>query len=159
MRHLTMMAGLITASTLMTAAVHAADVNNISMYPAPVEGQTRYVISLPPQKDESLLKVEIVAGRTESVDCNQHAYRGELDEQVVQGWGYNYYTLDDIKPGPATRMACAKPASPRFVPVVGSDFIVRYNSKLPLVVYSSGNFSVSYRVWRGDAKTTAATPK
>ncbi len=34
-----------------------------------------------------------------------------------------------------------------FVPVVGDGFLLRYNSKLPVVVYVPKDVEVRYRVW------------
>lgn len=37
--------------------------------------------------------------------------------------------------------------TPAFVPVVGEGFMLRYNSKLPVVVYVPEDIEVRYRVW------------
>ncbi|MNH20233.1 Ecotin precursor [compost metagenome] len=51
--------------------------------------------------------------------------------------------------GPAsTLMACPDTAKKEaFVPVVGDGFLLRYNSKLPVVVYVPEGVEVRYRIW------------
>ncbi|MNF15302.1 Ecotin precursor [compost metagenome] len=61
--------------------------------------------------------------------------------------------------GPAsTLMAC--PDNTRkeaFVPVVGDGFMLRYNSKLPVVVYVPDGVQVRYRIWSASAEVKHAT--
>ncbi|MNT95848.1 Ecotin precursor [compost metagenome] len=44
-----------------------------------------------------------------------------------------------------------------FVPVVGEGFMLRYNSKLPVVVYVPEGVEVRYRVWSASNKVKKAT--
>ena len=37
----------------------------------------------------------------------------------------------------------------------GEPFLIRYNSKLPIVVYAPEGVEVQYRVWKADPKPTA----
>ena len=62
------------------------------------------------------------------------------------------YTLEADKltftPMASTMMACPDgKAHPEFVPVVGEGFMLRYNSKLPIVVYVPKDIEVRYRIW------------
>jgi len=43
-----------------------------------------------------------------------------------------------------------------FVPVVGEGFMLRYNSKLPVVVYVPKGVEVRYRVWSASADVQTA---
>jgi len=45
-----------------------------------------------------------------------------------------------------------------FVAVAGEPRLVRYNSRLPLVVYVPAEVEVLYRLWRPEPNATAAEP-
>ncbi len=50
-------------------------------------------------------------------------------------------------------MGCPEPAKDRFVSTqLGDDAFMRYNSKLPIVVYTPSDMQVKYRVWSTDGK-------
>ena len=40
----------------------------------------------------------------------------------------------------------------RFIPLGGEPYLIRYNSKLPVVVYVPEGVEVRYRIWRAGAK-------
>lgn len=48
----------------------------LKAFPAAAAGQTRHVITLPAQTDESALKVELILGKTQTVDCNRQVFGG-----------------------------------------------------------------------------------
>ena len=57
--------------------------------------------------------------------------------------------LGDVKGPVSTMMACpGQTPREQFVQVRGDDMLLRYNSRLPLVVYVPDGFEVRYRVWR-----------
>ena len=123
------------------------------------EGMQRYVIELPALEDESLRKVELVVGKTVPTDgVNRHFFGGRITREVVQGWGYSYYELKAIGPMAGTLMA-GPPDAPQvdtFVPVRHDLGLLRYNSKLPLVVYVPEGVEVSYRLWSTEPEAIAA---
>lgn len=123
------------------------------------EGMQRYVIELPKLEDESLRKVELVVGKTVPTDgVNRHFFGGKVTREVIRGWGYSYYELKAIGPMAGTMMA-GPPGAPKvdtFVQVRHDLGLLRYNSKLPLVVYVPEGVEVSYRLWSTDAEPTAA---
>ncbi|MCO7514009.1 serine protease inhibitor ecotin [Pseudomonas guariconensis] len=126
----------------------AAGLKDVAPYPEAGKGFTRQVIHLPAQTDESAHQLEILAGKTLMVDCNRQRLAGSLEEHTLEGWGYSYYRLEKVG-GPATTlMACPDgKQTEAFVPVVGEGFMLRYNSKLPVVVYVPEGVEVRYRVW------------
>lgn len=134
----------------------AVSAESIKMFPPPAAGQQRNVIALPALADEAGARVELMVGKTLQTDCNQQWFGGELTAETVQGWGYTYYRLADVKGPASTLMACPPGQAPRerFVQVRSDDQLLRYNSRLPLVVYVPDGFEVRYRVWRasGDVK-------
>jgi ecotin len=129
----------------------AAPAKDIKMFPAAKEGFKRVVIRLPKLDDEAGATVEIVASRIENVDAvNRHSIGGALEVKNLEGWGYNYYEMTAAKEVMGTRMA-GRPEDmqPRPTPVAirGKGFQgLRYNSRLPLVVYVPVGVEVKYRV-------------
>ncbi|CAD5107859.1 serine protease inhibitor ecotin [Zestomonas carbonaria] len=133
---------------LLPLSACAATPEALKPYPSAPEGYNRHVIDLPAKPNEADHKVEIIAGKTLEVDCNTHRLGGEWQEKTVQGWGYNYYELSKVGPAASTLMACPDNSRRQaFVPVGGETFLVRYNSKLPVVIYAPEDVEVRYRVW------------
>lgn len=135
-------------------------------YPEPTADQKRYVIFLDPKGDNEELneyKIQLIPGRMEAVDgANHHRIGGKIEEKNIEGWGYNYYVVT-MGPTMGTLMMPfgeAAEKKPRFV-AMHSDELLRYNSKLPLVVYVPKNAELRYNIWtvssggEGIAATTA----
>lgn len=135
----------------------AAGDDTLAPFPAAKEGFARHVIELPEQSDENAYQVELIAGKTLQVDCNRQSLGGQWQTQTLEGWGYNYYELGAIGPGISTRMACPPDsAHEAFVSVGGEPLLVRYNSKLPLVIYAPSEVQVRYRIWSTTESSEAA---
>ncbi|HEK1009982.1 TPA: serine protease inhibitor ecotin [Pseudomonas putida] len=150
---------VILALTLAAAApAMAASLKDVAPYPDAEKGFTRQVIHLPAQADEYAYKLEILAGKTLEVDCNRQRLAGSLQERTLEGWGYSYYRLDKVGGPASTLMACPDGKKKKdFVPVVGEGFMLRYNSKLPVVVYVPEGVEVRYRVWSASKDVKKAT--
>lgn len=118
----------------------------LAPYPQAEQGMVRYVIFLDKKSDESQLKVEIIPGKIMNVDCNHHSLMGKLEEKDVQGWGYTYYEFTSNGQTRSTMMACNKPNENRFV--YSDTRLVRYNSKLPIVVYAPVGYEIRYKIWK-----------
>ncbi|KAE9797413.1 serine protease inhibitor ecotin, partial [Escherichia coli] len=114
-----------------------------------------------PEKDESTLKVELLIGQTLEVDCNQHRLGGELDSKTLEGWGYDYYVFDKVTSPVSTMMACpdGKKEKKFITAHLGDDGMLRYNSKLPIVVYTPENVDVKYRIWKAEDKIQDAVAR
>lgn len=148
---------LISLSTLCSVA-SAAKLEDVAPYPQAEKGFSRQVIHLPKQKNEDDYKVQVIAGKTLQVDCNKQRLGGKLEEQTLQGWGYPMYRLSKVSGPMSTLMACPQGKShPEFVPVVGEGFMLRYNSKLPIVVYVPKDIEVRYRIWSASKQTRQAS--
>lgn len=132
---------------LMVAA--ADETTNMKPYPAAEDGFERMVFRVPVAEDESARKVEIIIGKTMSVDCNRTSFGGALERRVAEGWGYPYFVIEKIGGPMSTLMACPPGSqnTDEFVTVTGDGFLHRYNSKLPMVVYVPDGFEVRYRIW------------
>ena len=147
------------ACMLAMPIAHAAD--NMKAFPPAEQGMTRHVLQLPKQKDESAFKVELMVGKTVSVDKgNRYFFGGAIEEKNIEGWGYTRYVLSSIGLMAGTLMA-VDPDAPkvnRFIPLGGEPYLIRYNSKLPVVVYVPEGVEVRYRIWRAGAKVKNIEP-
>ncbi|MDO9596079.1 MAG: ecotin family protein [Azoarcus sp.] len=135
----------------MFAQAFAADI--MQAFPPAEAGMVRHVIILPAQKDESALKVELIVGKTVVADAaNRYFFGGVLEAESIAGWGYERYILRKLGPMAGTLMA-VDPDAPkveRFVTLGGEERLLRYNSRIPLVVYVPADVEVAYRLWRAD---------
>jgi ecotin len=120
------------------------------------------VIHLEPFANEDLRKVELLVGKTMEIDCNLHSLSGTLERQTIIGWGYSYHILRNAGgPGASTRMACppGEEKKEAFVLVRGDEQLLRYNSKLPMVIYVPTGFEVRYRIWAAGEEARHAIAK
>lgn len=142
----------------LCAQANAAKLEDVAPYPKAEDGFTRQVIHLKAEPAEENLKVEIIAGKTLDVDCNSQRLGGTLEEKNLEGWGYPFYRLGKVSGPMSTLMACPGGETRKdFVPVIGDGFLLRYNSKLPIVVYAPKDVEVRYRIWSASKTTGKAT--
>lgn len=149
----TFAASLLAIACISTSTVAAEQpLEKIAPYPKAEQGMRRQVIQLPQQQDESAFKVELIIGQTLEVDCNRHRLGGRLISRTLEGWGYDYYVFDKVTSPVSTMMACpeGKKEQQFVTAVLGDAGMLRYNSKLPIVVYAPANIDVKYRIWRAD---------
>ena len=122
---------------------------DLSMYPKPQDGYKQIVIQVPAKANENDYSVEIYIGKNELLDCNRHFMMGEVTKKSVDGFGYDYYNVTSDGKIAGTLMACpGKAPTSKFVYIAPQQ--VRYNSKLPLVIYIPKQLIVKYRLWRAD---------
>lgn len=147
--------------SLLLAALPAGAADNMKAFPPAGPGMGRKVIVLPPLPDESALKVELLVGRTMLLDArNRYFFGGALKAETIEGWGFTRYVLPKLGPMGGTLMAVdpAEPKVERFVSLRSDPHLVRYNSKLPIVVYVPKDVEVRYRLWRADPGFSTAPP-
>jgi ecotin len=132
--------------------------DNLKAFPPPEPGMTRFVLQLPAQADESALRVELMIGKTVQVDeHNRYFFGGTIEEQTIEGWGFTAYRVSKLGPMAGTLMA-VDPNAPRvarFITLRGDPFLIRYNSRLPVVVYVPDGVEVPYRIWTAGADVRA----
>ena len=132
--------------------------HDISMYPEPKEGFNRYVIALDKQNDEDNYKVEVVATKRIEVDCNHHSLSGSFLDKNLSGWGYTYYEFTGDGSVLSTRMGCLDQKT-HLEDVKSHASLMRYNSKMPIVVYVPEGIDVQYTFWQKEKTTTKAERK
>jgi len=137
---------MITSQTYSTANYQAHEESK--MYPAPAEGMEQHILTLPSLDDEQNYMVEIQIGQTKMVDCNKHGLSGELTQDSVKGWGYQFYKVNQITDGPSTMMACLELAKKEAFLQIPGDLKINYDSRLPKVFYLPKGSEIRYRVWR-----------
>jgi ecotin len=156
MRHLL---SIVLAAIFSVSFAVAAD--NMVAFPPAEANMTRYVINLPTQNDESTLEVELSIGKTVKTDAvNRYFFAGTLEVETIRGWGFDRYILRKLGQMAGTLMA-VDPTAPqveRFVSLGDEPRLLRYNSRLPLVVYVPAGVEVRYRVWRADPDFAPAKP-
>ena len=141
---------------LLATTVFAGDRESMweKAYPAAEKGYTRHVLHLQPQKD-SAMKVELIIGRTVETDgVNNFFFGGSIKQETVAGWGYPRYNVETGELG--STMMAVPPDQPKvstFVTLAGGPYLVRYNSRLPIVIYAPESFEVRYRLWRANRES------
>ncbi len=127
--------------------------DNMKAFPQAEEGQKRYVIQLEKKDNEADFKVEIVIGKKVIIDRQNHYFfAGKIEPTNIPGWGFTRYVLPEFGPMIATLMAVDPTAErvERFISLMGEPYLVRYNSRLPVVVYAPEDAEVNYRIWSAD---------
>ena len=150
---------LIVAAIVALASLPTAAADPMQAFPPAEPGSSRFVIKMPPLDREGDHKVELIVGRKAMVDeRNRHFFGGRLERETIKGWGFDRYVLRELGPMAGTLIA-VDPNAPqveRFVTLGGEPQLVRYNSKLPIVVYVPEGVEVRYRLWRADPRATSA---
>lgn len=135
----------------VTFVSHAED--NMKAFPPAEIGMGRCVLQLPKQHDESAFKVELIVGKTVQIDeINKYFFGGRIEKATIEGWGFSRYIVSQLGPMAGTLMA-VDPNTPkvdRFISLGGEPYLIRYNSRLPVVVYVPEGVEVRYRIWRAE---------
>jgi len=136
----------------------ATATDNMKAFPPAEEGMVRYVLQLPEKTDASDFKMELIVGKTVQVDMqNRYFFIGQIDAETIPGWGFTRYLVKKIGPMAGTRMA-VDPDAPkveRFITLGGDPYLIRYNSRVPVVIYVPEGVDVRYRIWSAGAEAQA----
>ena len=139
--------------------LQAAEHTQLKAFPAAQPGMLRYVIELAHKErnEEKDFKVELIVGRHMQTDgVNQIRLGNQIEPRPLKGWGYTYF---DVKQESATisTMMAAPEGAPKVDQFVSTaPMSIRYNSRLPIVVYVPEGYEVRYRVWSAPDQYQAA---
>jgi ecotin len=147
---------------------------DLAAYPAPVAGESRWVIQLPgllpPTRDPALSanprdwRVQVIVGQMAKVDCNAQSFSGRLRVQPLPGNPVpgepplSVLRVSEVGPMVSTRMACppGQPLRERFVVMAGKPFVMPYNVSRPIVVYAPQPLEVRWRLWKAESQQRSA---
>ena len=122
----------------------------LKAFPMADEGYDRYVIVLPHKErgEEDSFRVEIIAGKEMLTDgVNLVRLGNAIEPRTLAGWGYSYYVVTGSTNIISTMMAPPEGAPLVKTFVTATPLQVRYNSRLPIVVYVPTGYDVRYRIW------------
>ena len=127
--------------------------SELDAFPAPQDGMVRFVIELEHKGrgEEDAFKVEIVVGKEMLTDgVTLYPLGNTIEPRTLQGWGYTYYEV--VGKGEAMSTMMAPPEGTPMVKqfITGAPLLVRYNSRLPIVVYAPTGYAVRYRIWQAN---------
>ena len=145
---------IINAIFLLLAIPMLQAADNMKAFLPAKEGMVRYVLHLTEKDDESLFRVELIVGKTVLIDqSNQYFFGGHIEKEQIDGWGFTQYKVRNLGPMGGTRMAVDPNAKKidRFITIGGAPYLIRYNSRLPIVVYVPEGVEVLYRIWSAGA--------
>ena len=72
-----------------------------------------------------------------------------IEKETIKGWGFSRYMVSKLGPTAGTLMAVDPDAAKvNGSLAVGSEpYLIRYDSRLPIVVYAPDGVEVLYRIW------------
>ena len=145
----------LAASLAFSAFTTAAEHKNLKAFPAADDGMERHVIVLPHKErgEENAFKVELIAGKQMMTDgVNSMRLGANIEAKPLKGWGFTYYEVAKFGPAASTLIG-VPPNTPKVKKFVsGSPLLIRYNSRIPIVIYTPKGGEVRYRIWKADAK-------
>ena len=144
----------LAALLLFSLSAVGAEHSQLKAFPAAEEGMKRLVIELPEKKrgEKDDFKVELIPGKMMATDGVNLIRTGlSLEPRPLKGWGYTYYEVTGSDQSMSTLMAVPEGSEKvnKFVP--GTSLFIRYNSRLPIVIYSSPEYEIQYRIWTAGA--------
>ena len=152
----------LAVALLAGASAAWAQADDLKPFPPPEAGMQRFVIRLPAVPVPEDHRVEVMVGKTLEVDCNRQMFGAKVTPKVAQGWGFDYYVVGKLK-GPASTMMACPPDSPKreeFVRANAPELAsLRYNPKLPIVIYAPAGTEIRFRVWSAGSATEKASPE
>jgi ecotin len=131
----------------------------LQAFPAAQEGMERFVIVLPHKErgEEDDFKVELIVGKEMLTDgVNQVRLGNAIEPRTLEGWGYTYYEVSGSSATISTLMAPPEGAPKVKAFVKAAPLQVRYNSRLPIVIYTPRGYEVRYRIWNASQTTHTA---
>jgi ecotin len=142
---------VIIALAVFSASAFGAEHPELKAFPPAREGMERFVIVLQHKErgEEDNFQVEIIVGKEMLTDgVNRVRLGNTIEPRPLPGWGYTYYEVTGSSATMSTMMA-PPPGAPMVTTfVTATPLHVRYNSRLPIVVYVPTGYEVHYRIWQ-----------
>ena len=141
---------LIAAAALFAGPAAAAEHPELHAFPAAPAGQQKLVIVLEHKErsDEGAFQVELIPAKRMLTDgVNLLRLGSTIAPRPLQGWGYTYYEVTGSDRVMSTMMGVPEGAEKVEQLVRGTPLMIRYNSRLPIVIYAPQGYEVEYRVW------------
>lgn len=152
---------VVACAGVISASAESEAERNLKAFPPADAGMARHVLILPPHEQEDSFRVELKIGKTVRTDpVNRYFFGGNLQALNIEGWGFTRYVLAEIGPMAGTLMAISPdvPKVDRFITLGGEPQLLRYNSRLPLVVYVPDGVEVRYRIWQAEPEVKPIPP-
>lgn len=152
---------MIASLSLFSAQALATDHSQMKPFPDAEKGMERFVIVLPEKtrSEEIDFKVELIPGKTMLTDgVNQFRHGSSIEARPLEGWGYTFYEVIGQDTTISTMMAAPEGSEKVEQFVAGAPLLIRYNSRLPVVIYAPEGYEVKYRIWNA-GKTGNADKK
>jgi ecotin len=147
--------GLTICLLLTSLTLSAAEHSQLKAFPQARQGMTRFVIELAHKNrdQEQNSKVQLIVGRNMQTDgVNRVRLGTSIEALPLQGWGYTYYEVN-AEPITLSTMMAAPEGAPKVTQfITATPLLIRYNSRLPVVVYVPEGYEVRYRVWKAPAE-------
>lgn len=135
---------------LFSASVFAAEHKALKAFPDAEAGMERFVITLPHKErgEDNNFKVELIPGKVMLTDgVNRMRHSSIIEPHPLKGWGYTYYKVTGQDIAMSTMMAAPEGSEKTEEFVAGTPLLIRYNSRLPVVIYAPDGYDVRYRIW------------
>lgn len=145
-------------SFLCLASMSLGQSDPLKAFPPAQEGQVRHVIQVPKIEAEESAKVELIVGKIVETDgVNRTFFAGKIEEVELKGWGYSYYEVKQLGPMASTRIGIPQGQKPveAFVRMNHDLPLLRYNSRMPIVVYLPAGVELRYRIWTAGKEEAA----
>jgi ecotin len=146
---------MIVCLMLCSCSSFAAGHPELEPFPPAEKGMERLVIVLPEKErsEEGDFKVELIPGKVMLTDgVNQVRHGSTIEARPLEGWGYTFYEVTGQDTTMSTMMAAPEGSEKVEQFVSGTPLLIRYNSRLPIVVYAPEGYEIKYRIWTaGDA--------
>ena len=149
---------LVIGLAFLASGCFGAEHKELKAFPEAKEGMERIVIVLPHKErsEEDAFKVELIPGKKMMTDgVNLMRLGTTIGPKPLKGWGYTYYEVTGSDVAMSTRMAPPEGTKKVEKFVKGTPLLIRYNSRLPIVVYVPKGYSVQYRIWKAGEEKTA----
>jgi len=119
----------------------------------------RLVIVLPHKErgEDDGFRVELIPGKMMLTDgVNRMRMGATIVPSPLKGWGYTYYEIMGSDVVMSTKMAAPEGGQQVSRFIQGTSLHIRYNSRLPIVIYAPIGYEIHYRIWNAGITQQAA---